>query len=78
MLPRSRKGRQKTTRLTLFTAIAAVVVLAVGVGDVIVRPGTGSTSHGFVPTAGSSSGDAEQLATAFRVPKRQTISAEKR
>jgi hypothetical protein len=65
VLPRSRKGRQKTTRLTLFTAIAAVVVLAVGVGDVIVRPGTGSTSHGFVPTAGSSSGDAEQLATAF-------------
>jgi hypothetical protein len=51
-------------RLVLLTAISAVLVLAAGVGDVIAKP-DGRTTSGFVPTAGSASGDAEQMATAF-------------
>jgi hypothetical protein len=58
-------GRRKGARLALFTAIAAVLVLGAGIGDVVEQPSNAATSNGFVPTAGSTSGDAEQLANAF-------------
>ena len=49
----------------MFTAVAAVLVLIAGIGDVVAQPGGTTDSNGFVPTAGSPSGDAEQLTTAF-------------
>lgn len=49
----------------LFTAVAAALVLVVGIGDVVTRPAASDAPVGFVPTAGSPGGNAEQLAAAF-------------
>ncbi|MGH3170089.1 MAG: hypothetical protein ACRDN0_29925, partial [Trebonia sp.] len=49
----------------VFTAVAAVLVLVAGIGDVVIAQPGGVSTNGFVPTAGSTSGDAEQMANAF-------------
>jgi hypothetical protein len=52
-------------RLVTFTAVAAVLVLIAGIGDVVTQPGGATDTSGFVPTAGSPSGDAQQVTSAF-------------
>jgi hypothetical protein len=54
-------GRRKGIIITSIVAAAAVVA---AVAFVVLKP-SGGASGGFVPTAGSSSGDAEQLAGVF-------------
>lgn len=58
------RGGGRRRKGIIIASVTAAVVVAAAVGFVMLRPSGGSSS-GFVPTAGTASGDAEQLATAF-------------
>jgi len=58
-------GRRKKIIITLVVVAAVVAVAAAAVAGFVVLKSRRRTTAGFVPTAGSPGGDAEQLAGAF-------------